>query len=122
MAIELKTYKDKLKNPLWQKRRLQIFEKDKWRCKQCGNHESELQVHHVDYIPGINPWEYPDDMLITLCHICHNKETGREKLEYNLATTFKMKGFLYSDLLALSSKIDTDQKFTISLLKILRNG
>lgn len=122
MAIELKSYKDKLKNPLWQKRRLQIFEKDKWRCKQCGNHESELQVHHVDYIPGINPWEYPDDMLITLCHICHGKENGREKLEYNLATTFKMKGFLYSDLLALSSLIDTDQKFTISLLKILRNG
>lgn len=114
------TYSKKLKTPRWQKRRLEIFNRDDWICKCCGASEKQLQVHHVDYIPGIDPWDYPGDMLLTLCVDCHTKEQQREKLETHLATTLKMKGFLLSDLLALSCQIDTNKEFTISLLKILR--
>ena len=44
------------------------------------------------------------------------------ELEKYLSNTLKMKGFLLSDLLALSCKIDTDKKFTETLLKVLRHG
>lgn len=115
-------YKDKLKKPKWQKKRLEILDRDNFTCTSCKSSENELQVHHLDYLPGIDPWEYPNDMLITLCIYCHNKETKRELLESNLATTLKMKGFLSTDLVALSCLIDTNKKFTNSLLKSLRNG
>ena len=115
------TYSEKLLDPRWQRKRLKIFERDNWACTCCNNKETQIQVHHVDYIPGIDPWDYSDDMLVTLCKPCHNKENGRSELEKNLATTLKMKGFLVSDLLALSCKIDTNGKFLTSLLKILRD-
>ena len=31
------------------------------------------QVHHTYYIKNILPWEYPDESLKLLCHICHSK-------------------------------------------------
>ncbi len=115
-------YQDDLKTVYWQQKRLLIFQRDKWRCTvvNCPTPEYQLQVHHFDYIPGIKAWDYPDDMLVTLCANCHDKEMGRDQLERNLATTLKMKGFLMSDLLALSCRIDTDEKFTQSLLNVLR--
>ena len=30
-----------------------------------------LNVHHRYYVDGKNPWEYDDDVLITLCQDCH---------------------------------------------------
>ena len=95
-------YSEKLKMPAWQKRRLEVLQKDSWKCTICSNDKIELQVHHLDYLPGFDPWEYPDDMLKTLCIVCHDKERNRAQLEKNLATTLKMKGFFIGDLLALS--------------------
>jgi len=114
------TYKEKLRDPRWQKKKGEILLRDKHTCQSCGATDKNLQVHHLEYITGINPWDYPDDMLTTLCEVCHNKETGREELEKHLATTLKMKGFFVSDLLALSCKIETNELFTQSLLKVLR--
>jgi 5-methylcytosine-specific restriction endonuclease McrA len=118
--MKYQSYSDKLQLPSWQKRRLEVMQRDSWSCRSCGETKIQLQVHHVDYIPGIDPADYPDDMLVTLCQVCHDKERGRDKLETHLATTLKMKGFLLSDLLALSCKIDTDIRFTETLLKALR--
>lgn len=64
-------YRKQLRSPLWQRRRLEIFERDNWTCQQCGARNRELQVHHRWYVPGTAPWEVPDKALITLCHICH---------------------------------------------------
>ena len=116
------SYSERLTDPKWQKRRLEILQRDNWKCTYCGNDKIELQVHHVDYIPGIKVYEYPDDMLKTLCIECHQNENNREKLEVNLSNTLKMKGFMIGDLLSLSCLIDTNKKFTESLLKMLRNG
>ncbi len=30
-----------------------------------------LQVHHLAYIEGRDPWDYSDEILITLCKECH---------------------------------------------------
>jgi len=66
-------YSDKLKDPRWQRRRLQIFERDNWKCRVCANEEITLCVHHIEYINGRDPWEYPDSYLITLCEDCHSR-------------------------------------------------
>lgn len=62
-------YKDLLRDPRWQKRRLEIFQRDNWKCVQCDAAAYELQVHHEQYC-GL-PWEAPDDCLKTLCVFCH---------------------------------------------------
>lgn len=66
-----KSYSDKLKDPRWQKKRLEIFKRDKFRCKLCGDEETTLNVHHKKYENGKEPWEYKLSDLITLCEDCH---------------------------------------------------
>lgn len=69
----MQDYKSKLKNPLWQKKRLEIMQRDGFKCVICNNHNSELHVHHSFYDRNIdNPWEYPDETMITICDNCHN--------------------------------------------------
>ena len=65
-------YKKKLANPLWQKKRLEILNRDNWACQWCANKEMELHVHHTFYEKGKEPWEYEDYCLITLCKDCHD--------------------------------------------------
>lgn len=113
-------YAEKLKTPRWQKKRLKIFEHDKWRCTKCGTIEKELQVHHLDYIEDIEPWDYPDDMLTTLCSTCHNVELDRPKHEKYLLQSLKMNGFLVSDILKLSTLIDCSKSFVNSLKIVVR--
>ncbi|MDD5510875.1 MAG: hypothetical protein PHI12_08695 [Dehalococcoidales bacterium] len=68
-------YAQKLKDPRWQKKRLEILARDEWTCQKCLDTESTLIVHHRLYISGNDPWDYPDDFLITLCETCHESES-----------------------------------------------
>lgn len=68
-----KTYYEKLKDPRWQKKRLEIMERDDWTCQGCGKKEETLNIHHIKY--SKNPWESKDDELITLCESCHSELT-----------------------------------------------
>ncbi len=65
------TYAEKLLDPRWQKKRLEIFERDKWTCRECKNTKDTLHVHHKKYIKGKEPWEYDNEDLETLCMECH---------------------------------------------------
>lgn len=65
------TYSDKLKSPLWQRKRLQVYERDNWTCQLCSDDSTELHVHHISYEPGRQPWEYELDNFTTLCKHCH---------------------------------------------------
>lgn len=69
-------YSEKLKHPRWQKKRLEIFQRDNWRCRQCGDSETELSVHHTAYRKGSAPWDYDGNELITLCVNCHENAHG----------------------------------------------
>lgn len=71
------TYAEKLKDPRWQKKRLKILERDHWKCRDCDSGLSELQVHHCAY-SGRDPWEAPDDVLLTLCEDCHEDRQAKE--------------------------------------------
>lgn len=64
-------YSDKLKNPRWQRKRLEILERDEYECQRCHS-DSTLQVHHLQYHKNHDPWDYENDDLITLCDSCHN--------------------------------------------------
>jgi hypothetical protein len=68
------TYSEKLKDPRWQKKRLEILQRDNWTCQLCGATTITLHIHHRKYIKGKEPWEYPDHLLVTLCEICHDGE------------------------------------------------
>lgn len=117
----MNTYSQKLTSPFWQRKRLEIFNRDNFTCTACGSKHRELQIHHLEYLGNIAPQDYPADMLTTLCNICHAKEQGRKKHEDYLLTSLKMKGFLAQDILRLSTMIDTDPIFTNQLRNILRN-
>ena len=65
------TYSEKLKDPRWQKKRLEVFERDKWTCQWCGSKETTLHVHHECYEKGEEPWDTDEFLLTTLCADCH---------------------------------------------------
>lgn len=114
------TYSEKLKDPRWQKKRLEIFQRDNFKCSCCSLDKTQLQVHHVEYLPSFTPWEYPNDMLITLCETCHTKEQHRFRHENLLLRSLKMKGFLADDILALSIIIETQTQFTDSIKRSIK--
>lgn len=77
------SYSDKLKSPKWQKKRLEILQRDEFKCTKCFNDEIELNVHHKKYIFGLNPWEYENDNLTTLCIKCHKNQHDKNKIDFN---------------------------------------
>jgi hypothetical protein len=72
-----KTYGELLKDPRWQRKRLEVMQRDAWSCQNCGDKTTNLQVHHRRYDRGKKPWEYGDDVLVTLCENCHVREGFR---------------------------------------------
>jgi hypothetical protein len=64
-------YSRKLQNPKWQKKRLEIMQRDKFKCIICGCNDKELHVHHRWYQFGKEIWDYPDTCFETLCFECH---------------------------------------------------
>lgn len=72
------TYAEKLKDPRWQKKRLEILERDGWKCMACGEKEKTLHIHHIFYLSGKEPWEIPDGLLITFCESCHKPSCEKE--------------------------------------------
>jgi hypothetical protein len=77
----MKTYSEKLKDPRWQRKRLEIMERDTFTCVICGDDKSTLNVHHTYYGKGKLPWDYDIKHLITLCEPCHKQtEIMREEI------------------------------------------
>ena len=101
------TYSEKLKDPRWQKKRLEILERDGWACQICGDSENPLHVHHRIYIKGNAPWDYDADSLVTLCEVCHEYEThDMDKAADLISEAFKKK-FFAGDLLQISLAVDS---------------
>jgi hypothetical protein len=74
------TYKELLKLPDWQKKRLEILDRDKWTCQICKETGRPLHVHHKWYESKRMPWDYPGEVYLTLCDLCHDGGvTGEDK-------------------------------------------
>jgi len=72
------TYKEKLRDPRWQRKRLEILNAASWTCEDCRRTGNELHVHHCAYIPSFDPWQYEMDLLMVLCEDCHKRRQERE--------------------------------------------
>jgi hypothetical protein len=95
----MKSYSEKLKDPRWQKKRLEILERDNFACTICGDEKSTLHVHHTVYLSGHEPWEYNEWQLITLCEDCHQSEHSiGTDFEHILIQSIRGAGFLSDDI------------------------
>jgi hypothetical protein len=79
-------YLSKLRDPRWQKKRLEIMQRDNFTCQSCGEKEKPLHVHHRMYKKATEPWDYNGYLLITLCEECHGEftEVKKEGAQENL--------------------------------------
>ena len=65
------TYAEQLKHPEWQRKRLEILQRDNFVCQKCFEPDKTLHVHHKHYRKGAKVWEYEDHVLVSLCEACH---------------------------------------------------
>lgn len=81
------SYAEQLKDPRWQRKRLEILERDNWLCRKCGSTEKTLHVHHGYYEKGLMAWEYPSETLHAVCEDCHEiVQAEMVELQRDLAT------------------------------------
>lgn len=64
-------YAEKLKDPRWQRKRLEVLSSDNFTCTCCGSTDIELHVHHFEYAKSGNPWDADLGDMCTLCKDCH---------------------------------------------------
>jgi hypothetical protein len=70
-----KSYRELLLDPRWQRKRLEVLERDDWQCVSCGRRNANLQIDHKRYERGKPPWDIDSKHLQTLCEKCHSKIT-----------------------------------------------
>jgi hypothetical protein len=69
----------------WKTKREEILKRDSYSCVICTGNNG-LQVHHRQYHFLVLqnqfklPWEYPANLLITLCESCHKRGHSKFKV------------------------------------------
>lgn len=74
----------------WKIRAAMILHRDGFKCSLCGE-EWSLHVHHKKYDKRFYAWEYEDDILITVCNVCHMKIHANEPIGNFYLTDRKLK-------------------------------
>ena len=72
------------KSQRWIETRWRIIRRDKGACTVCGAFQV-LAVHHEKYV-GNHPADTPDEFLKTLCHHCHQRAHGIERICHDFTT------------------------------------
>ncbi len=111
--LQIMTYGEQLKDPRWQRKRLEILERDKFACKICGDIKNQLHVHHGGYISGLKIWEYHNWALHTLCKNCHiNISSNIQSFNYALSimTQSEENYDILKELVEIISAISSDDK------------
>jgi hypothetical protein len=67
------SYSQKLRDPRWQKKRLEVMQYFDFSCEICGDSKSTLNIHHKQYLKGYQPWDYHIEQLSCLCETCHDE-------------------------------------------------
>ena len=93
------TYKEQLQRPEWQRKRLEIMQRDDFRCCLCHDNTKQLHIHHVYYDNTLKVWEYDNEAMVTVCEDCHviihrdfNKIFGLiafESIKHNMDLLFR---------------------------------
>ena len=101
-----KSYLEKLKDPRWQKKRLEILERDSWCCQKCFDCDSTLHVHHRVYFNNKDPWDIDNEFLVTLCKDCHTEESETFKQVFDKFSNQVKKNYFSCDIASLSSALN----------------
>ena len=104
------TYSEKLKDPRWQKKRLEIMQRDDWSCLICKCKEKTLHVHHISYDYGVDPWDYENRNYKTLCEDCHKDEEYCKPYVNAGPRILQEIGYSNSELLQVFYKLMLDKK------------
>ncbi len=79
-------YNQKRRDVRWKRRRDDLLRQRNYTCCECARPLTEgtmdLQVHHVVYIPGLDPWDYPDELLLVVCPAHHRVRAALEQAIY----------------------------------------
>lgn len=113
-------YSELLRHPFWQRKRLEIFQRDDFTCKKCLATESNLQVHHIYYLTNHKPWEYPNEALITLCELCHAKAEFAKWLLTKGQTALLRLGLIYEDRMEVIDMFNRKAKDNFYKQDVLR--
>lgn len=113
-------YFEKLKDPRWQKVRLQVLERAGWACEgfilsaeagtfvRCGATDKTFHVHHGYYERGHEPWDYSLATLWCLCQDCHERaQDCMRDAQYELA---HINPCLLSPVAIMSLRTDRDDE------------
>lgn len=100
-----KDYAELLKDPRWQRKRLEIFNRDNFCCRKCSADHMTLHIHHLYYKLELLPWEYPDEAFLTLCELCHEKAHFIEWVTRTGIKVLIALGFTAQDVVEVSSLV-----------------
>lgn len=104
----MNNYSQKLKDPRWQKKRLEIMQRDDFRCQNCQDKTATLHVHHRFYLKNHEPWQYNDNALVTLCESCHAlEEATKSEAQKEIYESLCSFGYLNNDILHIADLFKT---------------
>ncbi len=79
-------YAEKLKDPRWQKCRLEVLDRNNWTCQYCNDTKATLHVHHLCYNSVTrDPWDVDTYALLCICEVCHKVEHLKDLTELESA-------------------------------------
>lgn len=99
------SYSERLKDPKWQRRRLEIMGRDCFTCQKCGAKDKTLSVHHRYYIAARQPWDYPGNILVTLCEKCHQEEEQFKDGAGEFAKTLQYWGYFNTEIVKICNDL-----------------
>ena len=76
--MNAQNYRALLRDPRWQRKRLEVMRRADFRCEDCGSERRTLNVHHERY-DGL-PWEARDEDLACLCESCHRRRHELQRI------------------------------------------
>lgn len=97
MDVSRSSYSEKLRDPRWQRKRLEALDLAEWTCEVCADSSSTLHVHHRQYIKGREPWEYDPNQLSVLCEMCHEEHHSKPDRLMDVISRLPIEGMKWID-------------------------
>lgn len=111
---------EKFLDPRWQKISFKILERDQWTCQACRNTDETLAVYLRYFEKNQEPWEHPDDALITLCPSCLAYEGPEMENALDLLNKTLRKRFFGDDVLEIATAFEFGQYDSKTIIKALK--
>jgi hypothetical protein len=73
------SYSEILQDPRWQQKRLLVFQREDFRCDNCGDGDKTLHVNYLGFEWGKDLWDYELEDQRCLCKNCPANATRAQK-------------------------------------------